>query len=44
MPPNGAFWCQYSVQFADVVRGYALPIDQASATVLRQAAASCPTG
>jgi hypothetical protein len=35
---------QYSVQFADVVRDYALPVDQASATVLRQAAAGCPTG
>jgi hypothetical protein len=44
MPPNRAFWCQDSAQFADVVRGYALPVDQASATVLRQAAASCPTG
>jgi Protein of unknown function (DUF1524) len=27
MPPNHAFWCQYSVQFAEVLRGYALPID-----------------
>jgi hypothetical protein len=42
MPPNRAFWCQYSVQFAEVLRGYALPIDQASADVLRQAAESCP--
>jgi hypothetical protein len=44
MPPNHAFWCQYSVQFAEVLRGYTLPIDQASAEVLRQAASSCPTG
>jgi hypothetical protein len=44
MPPNAAFWCQYSVQFAAVLRGYALPIDEASATVLRRGAASCPTG
>ena len=44
MPPNHAFWCQYSVQFADVLRGYALPIDQASADMLRQAAGSCPAG
>ena len=44
MPPNHAFWCQYSVQFADVLRGYALPIDQASADKLREAASTCPTG
>lgn len=44
MPPNHAFWCQYAVQFADVLRGYALPIDQPSAVVLRDAAATCPTG
>ncbi|MDT5093412.1 MAG: hypothetical protein QOH60_2775 [Mycobacterium sp.] len=44
MPPNHAFWCQYSVQFAEVLRGYALPIDQASADVLHQAASTCPTG
>ncbi len=25
MPPNHAFWCQYAVQFAAVLRGYALP-------------------
>ncbi|MGH3960851.1 MAG: hypothetical protein ACRDTL_18165, partial [Mycobacterium sp.] len=25
-------------------RGYALPVDQPSADVLRQAAATCPTG
>jgi hypothetical protein len=43
MPPNKAFWCQYSVQFANVLRGYGLPVE-GSATVLRQAAASCPTG
>ena len=44
MPPNRAFWCQYSVQFAEVLRGYALPIDQRSAVVLREAAATCPVG
>ena len=44
MPPNHAFWCQYAVQFAAVLRGYALPIDERSAVVLRDAAATCPTG
>ena len=44
MPPNSAFHCQYAVQFAEVLRGYALPIDEASATVLRAGAATCPTG
>jgi hypothetical protein len=44
MPPNHAFWCQYSVQFAEVLRGYQLPIDEVSATVLRQGAGTCPTG
>jgi Protein of unknown function (DUF1524) len=43
MPPNRAFWCQYAVQFAAVLRGYGLPVDAPSATVLRDAAASCPT-
>ena len=42
MPPNHAFWCQYAVQFAAVLRGYALPIDDRSAVVLRDAAATCP--
>jgi Protein of unknown function (DUF1524) len=44
MPPNRAFWCQYSVQFANVLRGYGLPVDTLSASVLRDAAATCPTG
>jgi hypothetical protein len=44
MPPNHAFWCQYAVQFAEVLRGYGLPIDEPSAVVLRDAAATCPTG
>ena len=44
MPPNHAFWCQYSVQFANVLRGYSLPVDAPSATVLRDAAATCPVG
>jgi hypothetical protein len=44
MPPNNAFWCQYAMQYIAVSRGYALAVDQASADVLRQAAATCPTG
>lgn len=44
MPPNRAFWCQYAVQFAEVLRGYTLPVDAASAGVLRDAAGTCPTG
>lgn len=43
MPPNRAFWCQYAVQFADVLREYSLPIDESSAGALRQAATGCPT-
>lgn len=42
MPPNTAFWCQYAVQFAAVLRGYRLPVDEASARQLQNAAASCP--
>lgn len=44
MPPNRAFWCQYAVQFAAVLRGYGLPVDAPSARVLRDASATCPTG
>jgi hypothetical protein len=44
MPPNTAFWCQYAVQYIAVLRGYALPVDQPSADVLRQAAGTCPAG
>jgi hypothetical protein len=44
MPPNAAFACQYAMQFIAVMRGYALPLDQASADVLRQAASTCPAG
>ncbi|ORW34032.1 hypothetical protein AWB91_00250 [Mycobacterium paraense] len=44
MPPNTAFACQYAMQFIAVLRGYQLPVDQASAGVLRQAAATCPAG
>jgi Protein of unknown function (DUF1524) len=44
MPPNGAFACQYAMQFIAVLRGYALPVEQSSADVLRRAAATCPTG
>jgi hypothetical protein len=43
MPPNEAFRCQYAVAFTAVLRGYDLPIDVASAAVLRDAAATCPT-
>ena len=44
MPANFAFWCQYSVQFAEVLRGYSLAIDQGSADRLREAAGTCPVG
>ncbi|BBY21661.1 HNH endonuclease family protein [Mycobacterium stomatepiae] len=44
MPPNRAFACQYAMQFIAVLRGYQLPVDQASAGALRQAAATCPAG
>lgn len=44
MPPNHAFWCQYAMQFIAVLRGYALPVDEASANELRDAAATCPAG
>lgn len=44
MPPNAAFACQYAVGFIAVLRGYSLPVDQASSDVLRQAAATCPAG
>ncbi len=44
MPPNRAFHCQYAMQFIEVLRGYRLPIDAPSATVLRDAAATCPSG
>jgi hypothetical protein len=43
MPPNTAFWCQYAVQFLAVLRGYRLPVDEASARKLQNAAVSCPT-
>lgn len=44
MPANHGFWCQYAVQFAEVLRGYGLPVDAPSAAVLRDAAATCPVG
>ncbi|CAJ1506640.1 HNH endonuclease family protein [[Mycobacterium] burgundiense] len=44
MPPNIAFHCQYAMQFIEVLRGYALPVDAPSAVVLRHAAGSCPAG
>ncbi len=42
MPPNTAFWCQYALQFIEVLRGYRLPVDEASARQMRNAAVSCP--
>lgn len=42
MPGNAAFRCQYALQFTEVLRGYRLPVDAASARELRNAAASCP--
>ena len=42
MPPNSAFRCAYAVQFIEVLRGYQLPVDAASARELRRAAANCP--
>jgi hypothetical protein len=44
MPPNAAFWCQYAVQFIDVLRGYQLTVDEASAQRLRAATQTCPAG
>jgi hypothetical protein len=44
MPPNAAFHCQYAMQFIVVLRGYGLPVDAPSSAVLREAAATCPTG
>lgn len=44
MPPNQAFWCQYAVQFIEVVRGYRLAVDEASAHKLLEATQSCPAG
>jgi hypothetical protein len=43
MPANAAFRCQYAMQFIAVLRGYGLPVDAPSATVLRSAADTCPT-
>ncbi|SHY86699.1 membrane or exported protein [Mycobacteroides abscessus subsp. abscessus] len=42
MPPNKAFWCQYSMQFAEVVRGYHLSVDERSANAIRKATQTCP--
>ena len=44
MPPNSAFHCQYAMQFIAVMRGYGLAIDEPSVPVLRDAAATCPSG
>jgi hypothetical protein len=42
MPPNGAFHCQYAMQYIAVLRGYGLPVDAPSVPVLREAAGTCP--
>jgi hypothetical protein len=42
LPPNKAFWCQYVMQFAEVVRGYKISIDEKSAAAIRGAAGTCP--
>ena len=42
LPSNTAFRCQYAMQFIAVLRGYRLPVDAPSATVLREAAETCP--
>jgi hypothetical protein len=42
MPLNAAFWCQYSMQFMEVLRGYGLSVDEPSALALRKAADTCP--
>ena len=44
MPPNNAFWCTYAMQFIAVLRGYRLPVDEASAQRLRSATQTCPAG
>jgi len=44
MPPNAAFHCQYAMQFIAVMRGYGLAVDEPSVPVLRDAAATCPSG
>ncbi len=44
LPPNAAFHCQYAMQFIAVLRGYALPVDEPSVPVLREAASTCPMG
>lgn len=44
MPPNAAFHCQYAMQFIAVMRGYGLTLDEPSVPVLRDAAATCPSG
>jgi hypothetical protein len=41
MPPNSAFHCQYALQFIEVLRGYRLRVDEASARELNNAAVSC---
>jgi hypothetical protein len=44
MPPNTAFACQYAMQFIAVLRGYGLPVDAPSVSVLQRAADTCPKG
>ncbi|MFC4602289.1 HNH endonuclease family protein [Rhodococcus kronopolitis] len=41
MPPNEDFRCDYARRFAAVLREYELPVDRASAAVLRAASGRC---
>lgn len=42
-PPNRAYSCAYATRWIGLLRTYQLPIDPASADVLRREAATCPT-
>jgi len=42
-PPNRAYSCTYAAKWIGLLREYQLPIDPASADVLRREAATCPT-
>ena len=41
MPPNRAFDCRYATIWITVSRKYSLPVDPASADVLRRAEGTC---
>jgi hypothetical protein len=41
-PPNTAFYREYAMRFIAVLRGYGVPVDAPSASVLREAAEACP--